>query len=337
MEKTMSTIPQEKKGNVFKKLFSRNETIILLTILVLSLIIGSINNVFFTLTSLYETLKASVVLGIVAIGVGIVMISGGVDLSCMAIAMFSAYTSLKIVLMFDFDPPIILIFAIAMIIGALLGLLNGLFIAFFKVPIFIATLCTSAIFKGILLEFIGNIYITPAEMPQSVLDFFRSTIFGGLHISALIMVALMVFSYFLLRYTVIGRGVFAVGGDIESAERIGYNTKRVNFSMFAFTGVLYAIGGAVYVFNSKLADPYDMIGTELSVIAAVVLGGVSISGGKGSMLGIALGTLLTVIIKNNLILIGVGSDWSNFVFGLIFILAIALQAYNRFRLENQND
>ncbi len=79
-----------------------------------------------------------------------------------------------------------------------------------------------------------------------------------------------------------------------------------------------------------------MIGTELAVIAAVVLGGVSITGGKGNILGIALGTLLTVLIKNNLILIGVGSDRSNFVFGLIFIIAIALQAYNKVRLEKDN-
>jgi len=321
--------------NSLKKLLTQNETIIVFSIVALSIVIGSINNAFFTMETLFETLLACVVPGILALGVGIVMINGGVDLSGMAIAIFSAYSAITIILLLNLEVPVIVIFLLAMAIGAALGLLNGLIITFFKIPIFIATLCTGAIFKGIMLEFIGNIYITPAQMPQSALDFSRSAVFGGLHISVFIMIGLFVLTYILLKYTIIGRGVFASGGALESAARIGYNIKRLNFSLFIFAGAMYAIGGVVYVFNSRLADPYDLVGTELSVIAAVVLGGISIAGGKGSVFGIFLGTLLTVIIKNNLILMGISSDWANFVFGFIFILAIAIQAYNQVRVQKE--
>jgi len=336
MNKTKNTaITESQFFKTINKLFAKNETVLVLSIVALSILIGSINSAFFTVGTIYETLLATVIWGIVGIGVSLVMINGGVDLSCMSIAMFSAYSATKLMLFINPDAPIIILFLIAMVIGAGLGLVNALFISIFKIPIFITTLATGVIYKAIMLEFIGNIYITPAEMPQSALDFSRTYVFGGLHISVLIMFALLLVSFILMRYTIIGRGVYALGGDPESAERIGYNLRRQKFITYIYTGIMYAIGGVVYVSNSRLADPYDMIGTELTVIAAVVLGGVSLLGGKGSVWGVLLGALLSVIIKNNLILIGITSDWSNFVFGLIFVLAVALQAFNSARTKKQ--
>ena len=316
-------------------LLAQNETILILSIVALSILIGILNNAFFTVETLYETLLATVIWGIVGIGVAIVMINGGVDLSCMSIAMFSAYTGTKIMLWLNPDAPIIVLFLIAAAIGAGLGLVNALFISIFKIPIFIVTLAMGVVYKAIMLEFIGNIYITPAKMPQSALDFSRTYVLGGLHISVLIMFALLILTHVLLRYTMLGRGVYALGGSPESAQRIGYNLRRLKFSIYIFAGIIYAIGGVVYVSNSRLADPYDMIGTELTVIAAVVLGGISLTGGKGNVWGLLLGVLLTVIINNNLILIGISSDWANFVFGSIFVLAVALQAYNTARAKKE--
>jgi len=337
MNNTQEVAKQKSKfSQTLNKLFSKNETILVICIVALSIFIGSINPVFFTLNTLYETLLATVIWGIVGIGVAIVMINGGVDLSCMSIAMFSAYSATKIMLAINPDAPIIVLFLIAMAIGAGLGLVNALFIGIFKVPIFIVTLAMGVIYKAIMLEFIGNIYITPAQMPQSALDFSRTYVFGGLHISVLIMFALLILAFILLRFTITGRGVYALGGAAESAQRIGYSLRKLKFSIYIFAGIIYAIAGVVYVSNSRLADPYDMIGNELTVIAAVVLGGVSLTGGKGSIWGFLLGALLSVIIKNNLILIGVSSDWANFVFGSIFVCAVVLQAYNKARVKSQS-
>lgn len=322
-------------SNKLNKMFSKVETILVLCIIVLCVVITAINSVFFSADTLFETLKACVVTAIVGIGVGLVLINGGVDLSCMSIAIFSAYSAIKIFILLGQQPSIIMVFLLAMAIGGVLGLINCIFIAFLKIPIFIATLCLGAIYNGIMLEFIGNIYITPAQMPKSALEFSRIDVFGGLHISVLIMIGLLILTYILLRYTTVGRGLYALGGAPISASRVGYNVKRLNISTYLYAGVMYAIGGVIYVSNSRLADPYDMRGNELTVIAAVILGGISIAGGKGSMLGIILGTLLAVIIRNNLILIGVPSVWQAFVFGLVFIFAIALQAYNQKRSKRQ--
>jgi len=317
------------------KSLAKVETILIICVVALSIIITAFNSSFFSKETLFETLKACVVTGIIAIGVGLVMINGGIDLSCMSIAIFSAYSATKIFVALNYDGPIIVLFMLAMVIGGALGFLNSLFIAFFKIPIFIATLCSGVIYKGIMLEFIGNIYVTPTDMPTSVLAFSKSTVFGGLHISVFLLFGLLLITFLLLRYTTIGRGVFALGGAPVSAQRIGFNVRQLNISIYTYAGIMYAIGGIVYVNNSRLADPYDMIGSELTVIAAVVLGGVSITGGKGSILGIFLGALLAVLIKNNLILIGVSSDWQMFVFGAVFILAITLQAYNQQRAHKR--
>jgi simple sugar transport system permease protein len=329
------TFKNTKLFQTINRLLSQNEAVLVISIVVMSILIGTINNKFFTIETVYGTLLATVIWGIVGMGVALVMINGGVDLSCMAIAMFSAYSATKLMLWIAPDAPIIVLFLIAMVIGAGLGLVNALFISIFNIPIFIATLALGVIYKAIMLEFIGNIYITPAQMPQSALDFSRTYVLGGLHVSVLIMFAVIFLTFFILRFTVIGRGVYALGGAPESAQRIGFNLRRLKFSIYVYAGIMYAIGGVVYVSNSRLADPYDMIGTELTVIAAVVLGGVSLLGGKGSVWGVLLGALLSVIIRNNLILIGISSDWANFVFGMIFIIAVALQAYNSARSKKQ--
>ena len=321
----------KKLNRKFKKVLTRNETVLVLCIIVVCIIISMINSSFISENTLYETLKACVVTAIVAIGVGLVMINGGIDLSCMSIAIFAAYSATKIFVAFGWEGPVVLLFLLAMVIGAVLGLLNALFIAYFKIPIFIATLCSGVIYKGVMLEYIGNIYVTPANMPESALDFSKVTFFGGMHISVFIMIGLLLLTYVLLKYTTMGRGVYALGGAPISASRMGFNVNRLNIGIYSYAGIMYAIGGVVYVCNSRLADPYDMIGTELTVIAAVVLGGVSITGGKGSVMGMFLGTLLAVLIKNNLILIGITSDWQVFVFGIVFILAITLQAFNQTR------
>ena len=321
--------------SVINTLLLQNETILIIITILLSLMIGLINPKFFTIGTLYETLLATVVWGILGIGVGIVMINGGVDLSSTTISIFSAYAGTKIMLAIYPDAPIIVLFLIAMAIGAVLGLVNGLFISLFNIPVFFATLATATIYKALMLEYIGNIYITPAQMPQSALDFSRTYVLGGLHISVLLMFALLIVTHIILRYTVIGRGVYALGGAPESAARIGYKLNKLKLSIYVYSGIIYAIAGVVYVSNSRLADPYDMIDTRLTVIASVVLGGVSLMGGKGSVWGVLLGALLSVIIRNNLVLIGISSDWANFVFGIIFIAAVVLQAFNNARAKRQ--
>lgn len=140
------------------------------------------------------------------------------------------------------------------------------------------------------------------------------------------MLGIMVITHLILNYTVLGRGVYALGGDTTSAKRVGYNITRVRLFIYGYAGLLAGIGGLIYVSNNRMADPMSFQGEELTVIAAVVLGGTSISGGKGSILGVFLGLMLTNVINNNLVLINVPSYWQKFVFGLLIIVAVFIQS-----------
>jgi len=147
----------------------------------------------------------------------------------------------------------------------------------------------------------------------------------GLHISVFLMLGIMILTYIFMKYTTLGRGIFALGGDAVSAQRIGFNLKRIRTVLYAYAGVVAGIAGMVYVSNNRTANPFDLHGDELAVIAAVVLGGTSIEGGKGSVVGVLLGVLLTVIINNSLVLIGIHSYWQKATFGAIIIVATTVQ------------
>lgn len=315
-------------------LMKSNECMLTVVILLVCLFFGLLNPVFFSIQNVYDILKNSIVNGIFACTVMVVMISGGVDLSFMSIAISAAYITTKALVACHYAGSIVFIFAIAAGVGLVLGLVNAYFISKFDIPVFIVTLSTSSIYRGLLLGFVGNDYIASSDMPRSTIEFSKFYVFNlvgpdgttfGLHISVFIMLGIMILTHLILTYTTIGRGIFALGGDPVSASRIGFNLNRVRTFIYAYAGVIAGIAGVVFVSNNRTANPFDLHGEELAVIAAVVLGGASIEGGKGKMLGVALGVLLTVIINNNLVLIGVPSYWQKATFGVLIIVAALIQ------------
>ena len=122
--------------------------------------------------------------------------------------------------------------------------------------------------------------------------------------------------WFLLKYTMLGRGIYALGGSREAAERAGFNIPRIQYFIYGTVGFLAGIGGIVYASLNRQANPQELVGTELNVIAAVVLGGASITGGRGTVIGTLLGVALVVIMNNSLVLIGVPSEWQRVVIGV---------------------
>ena len=135
----------------------------------------------------------------------------------------------------------------------------------------------------------------------------------------------------LLRGTVLGRSVYAIGGDIESARRIGVRLGRTHTFVYLCAGLLAGIGGLLHVVLSRQANPYDLVGSELDVIAAVVIGGASIFGGRGSVLGTVLGVVLIAVIDNSLVQLGVPSAWQRLAVGLLVLGGVTLQVLGRRR------
>lgn len=310
---------------------ANNEGVLLAVIVLVVIAMAVASPAFLTPSTFFTLVRSSMVPLVFALGVLLVLISGGVDVSFPAIAIFAAYTTVSWSSQASFDPTIVGIFVIAMLIGGLLGLVNGAVIARFRLPTLIVTLGTQGIFKGILLTYIGSAYISAARLPASVgaaSDTHLLNIPGAgyLHMLIIPVVLITIAIAWMLKRTTFGRSIYAIGGDIEAARRVGIKVVRTQVLLYVFVGALAAFGGVVYVILGKNANPQTLVGTELDIIAAVVLGGASIFGGRGSVLGTVLGVVLVQLINNNLVLVGIPSTWQRAAVGLLLLIGVGVQA-----------
>jgi simple sugar transport system permease protein len=317
---------------------SNNEGVLALVLVSLVATISILNPDFFTLTTLFSIMRGSIVPLIFALGVLIVIISGGIDVSFAAIAIFSAYTAVKISQDGNFDPGLIGVTLIAAGFGAFLGFFNGAVIGFFKLPTLIVTLGTLSLFRGVLLAYIGSQYI--ANPPLSLEEVAKTNIISitneqepgaFLHILVVPVILLVILVSWMLNKTMFGRAIFAIGGDAEAARRAGLPVVRIQVIVYTLVGVLAAVAGVFHVTLGRNANPQDLVGNELDVIAAVVLGGASVFGGRGSVLGVVLGVLLIQIINNSLILAGVPTAWQRTAVGVILLVGVGIQALSEKR------
>jgi simple sugar transport system permease protein len=206
------------------------------------------------------------------------------------------------------------------------------FIGLFKLPTLIVTLGTLSLFRGAVLFFVGSDYYNTAEMPPGIIDYARASVFTvqtgtgttGLHPAFYILLVAVIVVWLVLRYTMLGRSFYAMGGAREAAERSGFNITRNQFIIYGFVGLLSGLGGMVVAALFRQANPFSIVGTELDVIAAVVLGGASIAGGRGSVLGTLLGVLLITIVNNSLILLGIPSEWQKAVVGFLILIGAGI-------------
>lgn len=317
-----------------KKLFRTNEFFVALTIIALSLIIGTKNSAFFTLGNMFDLLRGSIVMGIFAVATLIVIISGGIDVSFPVIASFSMFATTTFLNSINYEGSILLAFAMAGALGILLGLINAVFISFFNLPTLIVTLGSASAFSGFLLTFIGVKEI--GNLPKCMDDFSKMEIFSisssdgfkySLSFSILILIVIAVLVALMLKYTMLGRGIYALGGDRVSAERAGFNIRRIQFFIYCFVGFISGIAGIIYTSLMRNCNPINLVGTEMIVIAAVVLGGARITGGHGTMIGTMLGLFLVVIMNNSLILLGVPSYWQKLVIGMLILIGTGITSY----------
>lgn len=310
----------------------RTETILFVTIVVLSIGISIANPVFFSVGNLFDLLRSSIVMGIFAMGVLIVIISGGIDVSFTAIAVFAQYATVRLMTMYLPEAPLWVIFMVAALIGLGLGMINAFFISRFKLPTLIVTLGTLSMFHGFLLFAIGNKIIR--EIPPSMPEFARTSLLevemavgvSRLHPAVLITVLIAILVWLLLDFTMLGRGIYALGGSREAAERAGFNIPRIQYFIYGTVGLLAGIAGIIYASLNRQANPQELVGSELNVIAAVVLGGASLTGGRGTVIGTLLGVALVVIMNNSLVLVGVPTQWQRVVIGLIILIGTGLPA-----------
>lgn len=315
--------------------FMRSSDAIILAILVVAMVfIGLVNPAFWQMSNLFSLLKENVVIGIMALGVLLVMISGGIDVSFTAFAVAGMYLTVRVMVAFEYNG-LVLPFMSAILIGGLLGLMNAGIIHRFRMIPLIVTLGTASVVRGLVLGLVGTSNVNINKMPDALVAFGKADLVTlerangstyGLTAMIAIYLGLALALHLVLKHTMIGRSVYAYGADPEAAKRVGFSTGRTMIFVYVTAGALAGFSGLLHSSMIWLANPRDFVGLELDVIAAVVLGGASIFGGRGTVLGTVLGVFILVMIQNSLILMGIDTTWQRIVVGAMLIAAVTVTA-----------
>lgn len=313
------------------RVLSTPQGVVFLTAVAFAIVLSILNPAFFSPATLIDLARNSLVTGIFALGVMMVLASGGIDVSCTAIGAFAMYATVKIVVGIDIHVPIIAYFGLAALIGASLGLINGILVGGLGLPTLIVTLGTMSLFRGALLTFVGTVYVT--SVPREVINFARSILVRmenalgqmvSLPMSFFVLVGVAVFVAFIMNFTLFGRKIYAIGGSEEAAARIGIRVGRVKLLIYVLAGAIAGLAAMTHMTLSRMANPFDLVGMELNVIAAVVLGGARITGGHGTVLGTLLGVFVITMINTTLLMAGVPSYWQKVVIGCLIVVGTGL-------------
>ncbi|MFM0137453.1 ABC transporter permease [Caballeronia grimmiae] len=328
--------PRVRKGNLYAQLMRNPEWLTVGLIVVTCLVVGSLNPRFFQLATLFDMLHSATTVSLFALGTLVVLASGGIDVSFTAIAALTMYSITKAVFAWWPECPFALILLAGAVGGVLLGIVNGMLVHRLKAPSLIVTIGTQYLFRGLLLTFVGTQFFM--NIPHSMDTFGRLPLFfyhtadglrAVLPVSVIALVIAAIVTWWLLNRTMMGRGVYAMGGSLAIAERLGYNLRAIHLFVFGYTGLLAGVAGILHVSTNRLANPFDLVGTELDVIAAVILGGARITGGTGTVIGTLLGVVLVTLINSVLILVGVPSTWQKVIIGAFILVAGTLFALGR--------
>jgi ribose transport system permease protein len=289
-------------------------------LIVITIILGVLSDTFFTLSNIFNLLRQVSVNALIAFGMTFVILTAGIDLSVGSLlALGSALTAG--LLASGMDPMLAVL--IGLVIGLALGAVNGLIITKGKVAPFIATLATMTIFRGATLVYTDGKPITGLS-DSFAFEMIGKGYFFGVPFPAIIMLVVFIILFFVLRNTVFGRQVYAVGGNEEAATLSGIKADRVKIWVYSITGMLSVLAGIIITSRLNSAQPTAGTMYELDAIAAVVIGGTSLAGGRGRIVGTLIGALIIGVIDNGLNLLNVSSFYQQIVKGGVILLAVML-------------
>ena len=301
-----------------------------LAVLIVAILAFSVvNGRFFSAPNLSLVLQQVTVIATLALGQTLIILTAGIDLAAGAIAVFSS------VLMASFctrlGMPGVLALLLGFACGTAMGALNGFLVTRLKLPPFIVTLGTLTIFFSLNSVVSNSETVRGSDMPGLMTWTGNSIPIGNFRLTygSIIMLALFAYFFYALKSTAWGKHVYATGDDAEAARLAGIQTSRVLFSVYTVAGLLYAVAGWILI--GRLASASPNVGTEynLDSITAVVLGGTSLFGGRGSIIGTLIGALIVGVFRNGLQLGGVEVVWQGFAIGLLVLVAVSLDQWIR--------
>ena len=303
-----------------------------LFILILMVVVTLRAPSFLTVDNFEDILLNISILVIVALAQTMVIITHGIDLSVSSmiglVAMMVAFVVKQ-----NPETPVLLAVLMGMALGSVLGIFNGLIITYGNVPPIIATLGTLTIYRGLVFYYSQGTWINSFELPASFKLLSKGTPLGLPNMVIIaILVALLV--YYFLNHTRTGRDIFAVGSNPEAAQFAGIRSQRIIFLVYLISGVLSGLAAVLWVSRFESAQTNTALGFELQTVAASVVGGVSISGGVGTVPGVLLGALLLGIIQNSLTLIRISPFWQLAAQGLLILVAVISDRWILSRVES---
>jgi rhamnose transport system permease protein len=305
------------------------ELSLLLLIVIAILIFGSLIDSYYTFRTFNRIASSVAIITVVAVGQTLVVLTRNIDLSVGSIVGFTAYFVGTLIANDNAINPLLAI-VIAILIGAGLGVVNGALVAWGRVPAVVVTLGTLAIYRGVLVDLSGAKTVTTDSLPQWLIELPLLNVLplGNLDIRALFALALVIVVIFHLgaAYLSFARRFYAIGSNPEAAQLIGLPMKRVVFLAFVICGALSGLGGFMMLARFGNITVEAGRGLELNVVAAVVVGGVNIFGGSGTVTGAMLGAILIGTLEQSLFRLGISEFWLSAVLGLLILLAVASDA-----------
>lgn len=301
-----------------KRILTALEFRMALLVLLLAMVLSLASPHFLTAGNLYNLLDQSVVLGIVAIGMTFVVLVGGIDLSVGSVA---GMTGIVLGLLLR-EMPIVPAVGLTLLVGALTGAVSGALITFFGLAPFVVTLGMLAIARSLAYVLSGQRSIS--DIPDGLSQLVYHEVFG-IQLNVIILLALYVLAWFYLAHTRGGRTIYALGSNPRAARIAGLNTVAYSILPYAISGMLAAMAVTLIAGQILSIDPLAGNLMELDAIAAVVIGGASLMGGRGSIIGTFFGVLVLVMVRNGMNLLGVSPFWQGTAIGVIIIAAVLVE------------
>ncbi len=299
---------------------------VLLAFVLMILVFGLLDRDFFRLSNFSNIALQSSINGVIALGMMVVIATAGIDLSVGSVVAFTGVVTTSLMMVYGMHPvPAVLL---GLVLGAACGLLQGVIIAWGRIPPFIATLGGLSFFRGLALLYTDGRPVIGA--PASFRRFFAGDLWGIPTPWIIVLVAAAIV-WFVVHRTTFGESVLAIGGNEEAARLSGINTSRVKMIVYAISGLFATLGGLILTARLGSAEPIAGAGFELNAIAAVVIGGTSLLGGKAKVVGTVVGALIMGGLRNGLTVIGMSTFMQQVVVGVVVVLAVLLDQLGRRR------
>jgi ribose transport system permease protein len=322
VSQTVASAPASRARSALATAMRSTPAAVFGVVLVLSIIVHLLTGVFFTSYNMSTLFRQVSFIMLVSFGQTLVLLMGGIDLSVAAVAGLASLVAAELSTATGLNPFFCLVVALG--VGTLAGMVNGVLVQWLRLTPFIVTLGTAAIYKGIMYVYTKGMPIT--GIPPEITRFGQGMLFGIVPSPAIITFLAAVVLIVMLRRTTFGRHIFAIGGNEQAASIVGVRINQVKISVYTLCGLLSALGGILMTMRLASSDVRVGENWVMPSITAAILGGTSMSGGAGSIMGTVVGGLMMGVISTSITLTGVSSYWETIVTGGVILVAVAFDA-----------